>query len=64
MSDATQEIEQGERFAFGANWARFLRTLDDARIAKAEEQMPTGTADSACRNSSPARAMAATSSCS
>ncbi len=39
MSDATAKIAQGERFAFGANWARFLRTLDDARIASAEASL-------------------------
>jgi 2-polyprenyl-3-methyl-5-hydroxy-6-metoxy-1,4-benzoquinol methylase len=27
------------RFAFGANWARFLRVLDDKRIAAAEESL-------------------------
>lgn len=26
------EIDQGERFAFGENWRRFLRTLDDERV--------------------------------
>ena len=30
-----EEIERGERFAFGANWLRFLETVDDARIAAA-----------------------------
>ncbi|MBX6392111.1 MAG: 50S ribosomal protein L11 methyltransferase, partial [Burkholderiales bacterium] len=33
------EISQGERFAFGANWTRFLKTLDEVRIAKAEESL-------------------------
>lgn len=27
-----KEIAQGERFAFGKNWQRFLESLDDARI--------------------------------
>jgi 2-polyprenyl-6-hydroxyphenyl methylase/3-demethylubiquinone-9 3-methyltransferase len=33
------EIERGERFAFGDNWARFLETLDDDRIAEAERSL-------------------------
>ncbi len=32
---ATEEIEQGNRFAFGANWRAFLETLDDERIDEA-----------------------------
>ncbi len=35
-SDATVEIEDGKRFSFGGNWARFLTALDDERIAEAE----------------------------
>jgi 2-polyprenyl-6-hydroxyphenyl methylase/3-demethylubiquinone-9 3-methyltransferase len=34
-----QEIERGERFAFGENWLAFLRTLDEARIQSAEAAM-------------------------
>jgi 2-polyprenyl-3-methyl-5-hydroxy-6-metoxy-1,4-benzoquinol methylase len=30
------EVASAERFEFGANWARFLRKLDDDRIAAAE----------------------------
>lgn len=33
------EIAQGERFDFGANWARFLGSLSDERIAHAEESL-------------------------
>jgi ribosomal protein L11 methylase PrmA len=33
------EIEAGERFGFGANWARFLRHLDDTRIQEAERSL-------------------------
>jgi 2-polyprenyl-3-methyl-5-hydroxy-6-metoxy-1,4-benzoquinol methylase len=33
------EIQAGERFPFGANWARFLRLLDPARIAEAERSL-------------------------
>ena len=32
MSKHSDEVEVGERFEFGANWAMFLRKLDDARI--------------------------------
>ncbi len=30
--DHRREVRQGERFRFGANWARFLKTVDEARI--------------------------------
>jgi 2-polyprenyl-6-hydroxyphenyl methylase/3-demethylubiquinone-9 3-methyltransferase len=33
------EIARGERFKFGRNWSNFLRTLNDQRIAKAEESL-------------------------
>ena len=36
---ASQEIEQGRRFAFGANWTRFLSDLDEQRIAAAEDSL-------------------------
>jgi 2-polyprenyl-3-methyl-5-hydroxy-6-metoxy-1,4-benzoquinol methylase len=36
-----QEIAAGERFSFGANWARFLELLNDERIAVAEESLRT-----------------------
>jgi 2-polyprenyl-6-hydroxyphenyl methylase/3-demethylubiquinone-9 3-methyltransferase len=36
-----QEIEQGARFRFGANWARFLTVLDQERIAEAERSLRT-----------------------
>ncbi len=39
MSGATDEIRRGERFAFGENWARFLRTLDAERIGEAERAL-------------------------
>lgn len=32
----TEEVSRGERFEFGKNWSRFLSTLNDQRIAKAE----------------------------
>lgn len=39
--DAAGEIAAGSRFAFGRNWARFLRTLNEARILRAEETLRT-----------------------
>lgn len=37
--NANQEIQMGARFKFGANWTRFLSTLDDERIAEAESSL-------------------------
>lgn len=37
--DWATEIEKGERFAFGANWTRFLRALDEERVVEAEESL-------------------------
>ena len=31
------EVSRGERFQFGKNWSRFLSTLNDQRIAEAEQ---------------------------
>jgi len=41
MTDTThaQEIEQGERFGFGENWASFLGTLNDDRIRVAQQAL-------------------------
>jgi SAM-dependent methyltransferase len=36
---AEAEIQTGSRFGFGANWARFLAVLDEARIADAEASL-------------------------
>jgi 2-polyprenyl-6-hydroxyphenyl methylase/3-demethylubiquinone-9 3-methyltransferase len=33
------EVARGGRFEFGANWARFLAVLDDARIVEAERSL-------------------------
>ncbi len=33
------EVKRGERFAFGKNWQRFLSTLNDERIALAEQSL-------------------------
>lgn len=34
-----QEIDSGERFAFGENWAQFLKVLSDQRIFEAKESL-------------------------
>jgi 2-polyprenyl-6-hydroxyphenyl methylase/3-demethylubiquinone-9 3-methyltransferase len=39
VSSPTTEIAAGARFAFGENWARFLRVLDEARIERAERSL-------------------------
>ena len=36
MTTHADELARGERFDFGENWTRFLRLLDDDRIAAAE----------------------------
>lgn len=36
MTINKSEINNGDRFAFGANWARFLSVLDEERILQAE----------------------------
>jgi len=38
-TSAVQEIKQGDRFAFGENWRRFLANLNDTRIAEAEKSL-------------------------
>ncbi len=39
LSTHAAEIAGGERFEFGENWSRFLSTLDEAKVAKAEESL-------------------------
>lgn len=39
MTSHANEIDSGERFAFGANWADYLQQLDDSRIAEAENSL-------------------------
>ena len=39
MNLSEEEIRQGQRFAFGANWARFLQGLNDDRIRIAQESL-------------------------
>lgn len=36
-----QEVESSERFAFGENWARFLKVLDEERIQQAVTSLKT-----------------------
>jgi 2-polyprenyl-6-hydroxyphenyl methylase/3-demethylubiquinone-9 3-methyltransferase len=38
-SEHEKEVESGERFAFGANWARFLSVLNEDRIRRAERSL-------------------------
>lgn len=33
------EVSQGERFEFGKNWSRFLETLNEGKIKKAEQSL-------------------------
>src|SRR5439155_14072231 len=33
------EVKRGGRFAFGANWSRFVRLIDDRRISTAEKSL-------------------------
>jgi SAM-dependent methyltransferase len=39
MNDHKLEIDAGRRFAFGANWSRFLEFLNDNRIRQAEDSL-------------------------
>jgi SAM-dependent methyltransferase len=39
MDQHATEVEQGQRFEFGANWAWFLDALNDKRIAEAERSL-------------------------
>ena len=39
MSVHLEEISNGSRFQFGANWTRFLSVLNDERIAMAETSL-------------------------
>lgn len=41
MSSHGVEVSAGERFEFGANWARFLGVLNEDRIALAEQSLRT-----------------------
>lgn len=39
MGSHAEEVAQGHRFEFGANWARFLEVLDDERISEAKKSL-------------------------
>ncbi len=39
MGQHAVELSQGSRFEFGANWARFLKVLNDERIAVAKQSL-------------------------
>jgi len=39
MNGAHEVVIQGERFAFGENWSRFLRHLNEDRIKEAEASL-------------------------
>lgn len=39
VTQHTAEVESGERFEFGKNWARFLALLNENRIAQAEKSL-------------------------
>jgi 2-polyprenyl-3-methyl-5-hydroxy-6-metoxy-1,4-benzoquinol methylase len=41
MTTHAQEVSTGERFEFGKNWARFLESLSEERIATAEQSLRT-----------------------
>ena len=41
MNLHTEEVKSGDRFAFGKNWSRFLKVLDDNRIEEAENSLKT-----------------------
>ena len=45
----SRELERGERFEFGENWARFLSVLDDERIAEAERSLERMLGEGALR---------------
>jgi 2-polyprenyl-6-hydroxyphenyl methylase/3-demethylubiquinone-9 3-methyltransferase len=39
MSTHSKDLSRGNRFEFGKNWQRFLKTIDEARIAEAERSL-------------------------
>src|SRR6202163_2648230 len=41
MGMQTQEVEAGERFEFGKNWARFLSVLTESQIQSAVQSLET-----------------------
>jgi len=41
LTGSTEEIARGERFAFGANWTRFLSVVNETRVRDAEDPLRT-----------------------
>jgi 2-polyprenyl-3-methyl-5-hydroxy-6-metoxy-1,4-benzoquinol methylase len=41
MNQHADQVARGERFQFGENWLRFLKLVDDARIAQAQASLKT-----------------------
>jgi 2-polyprenyl-3-methyl-5-hydroxy-6-metoxy-1,4-benzoquinol methylase len=39
LQEHSVEVASGERFEFGKNWASFLKTVDDERIAEAKKSL-------------------------
>jgi len=39
MNTFTQEVNEGRRFEFGANWTRFLKVLNEERITEAKKSL-------------------------
>jgi len=39
MNSHTEQVKNGNRFAFGDNWSRFLTELNNSRIVQAEESL-------------------------
>ena len=39
MSEFADEVDQGDRFEFGRNWADFLSVLNDERVEEAEKSV-------------------------
>lgn len=39
MSECAQEVSAGNRFTFGANWSRFLVSVNEKRIVEAEKSL-------------------------
>jgi 2-polyprenyl-3-methyl-5-hydroxy-6-metoxy-1,4-benzoquinol methylase len=39
MNDHRMEVEQGARFEFGLNWSKFLKVVDENRLARAEQTL-------------------------
>jgi ribosomal protein L11 methylase PrmA len=38
-AEHAQEVDSGERFQFGRNWSKFLKSINEERIGRAEESL-------------------------